>query len=377
MRSPGDTRTKPKVLLVGPCPPPDGGTTIPFRLFCDFVMARYASRYRFSIVNANTGSKADVALLAPGSLTQTIPMISRVIRSAFSSQRIIVFGSQRFITLVGSLLLLILAPFGKKIHLRINGGGYDQFWAQLRKRSRRFVSSAFNNAESIVVQTLIVESAMREEWGETVRAISNYRPLVDFDMESRKFEENRVRFIYTGVVRKTKGCRELLEAFDLLVKKIDSSGLDVEVSLDVFGRIHSSRSEPLDLNEFMSRDDVVFHGPVEHAELQAWYASSDVFLFPSYWPTEGHPGAVIEAMMYGLPVIASRWRAIPEVVEEEVSGLLCPVGDVEALSALMFQLATDIDRRRELSRAAFVRAKSFDSEVVCPRLAANFGLHAD
>ena len=48
----------------------------------------------------------------------------------------------------------------------------------------------------------------------------------------------------------------------------------------------------------------------------------DVLLLPSFHPGEGYPGIVIEAFSLGLPVIATNWQAIPEIVQDGENGLL-------------------------------------------------------
>ena len=67
------------------------------------------------------------------------------------------------------------------------------------------------------------------------------------------------------------------------------------------------------------------------AEKTRILGASDCLLFPSHYPAEGQPLAVIEALAHDLPVIATRWRALPELVTAEV-GRIVPVGDCSALA---------------------------------------------
>ncbi len=74
---------------------------------------------------------------------------------------------------------------------------------------------------------------------------------------------------------------------------------------------------------------------------------ADVFVFPSLF--EGHPLAPIEAMMKGLPCIASRIDASLEVIEEQKTGLLVTPGAVDELAAAMLRLHHDPALRRSLA----------------------------
>jgi glycosyltransferase involved in cell wall biosynthesis len=113
---------------------------------------------------------------------------------------------------------------------------------------------------------------------------------------------------------------------------------------------------------------------VSNESLQQYYSRADVFVFPSYWPTEGHSGSVVEAMMHGLPVIAADWRAINEVVKPGVSGLLCKPGDTADLADKMFTICTDVHLRKKLACGALRESARFDEKVVCARLSELFEL---
>jgi len=58
--------------------------------------------------------------------------------------------------------------------------------------------------------------------------------------------------------------------------------------------------------------------------------AADLFVFPSH--LEGTPAAMLEAMAYGVPVIAARFQGVEEVIEEQQSGLLVAIGDPDALA---------------------------------------------
>ncbi len=84
-------------------------------------------------------------------------------------------------------------------------------------------------------------------------------------------------------------------------------------------------------------------------------AASDFFLLPSL--TEGLPLSVLEAMAFGLPVVATPVGGIPEVVTPDREGLLIPVEDVHALAAAIARLTCNPSLRLQLGRAARERVQ--------------------
>jgi N-acetyl-alpha-D-glucosaminyl L-malate synthase BshA len=92
---------------------------------------------------------------------------------------------------------------------------------------------------------------------------------------------------------------------------------------------------------------------------------ADVFVLPSQYESFGL--AALEAMACGVPVVATRAGGIPEVVEEGVTGELCPVDDRAGLVAALTRVLADPGRRRELARNARERAgERFALERILP-----------
>jgi glycosyltransferase involved in cell wall biosynthesis len=90
-----------------------------------------------------------------------------------------------------------------------------------------------------------------------------------------------------------------------------------------------------------------------HARLLGWredlgavYATMDICVLSSR--NEGTPVAVIEAMAAGRPVVSTRVGGVPDIVEDNQSGLLVAPGDAGALAAAMGRLARDADLRSRL-----------------------------
>jgi glycosyltransferase involved in cell wall biosynthesis len=75
-------------------------------------------------------------------------------------------------------------------------------------------------------------------------------------------------------------------------------------------------------------------------------AASDVFVMSSLW--EGLGLVFLEAMAAGLPVVATRVSAIPEVVPHGRAGLLVPANDPTAMARAFLQLASRPDRGRQM-----------------------------
>jgi len=100
------------------------------------------------------------------------------------------------------------------------------------------------------------------------------------------------------------------------------------------------------------RDNVIFLG--ERRDVPQILAASDIFVLSSNW--EGLPRSIIEAMMAGLPVVATRVGGVPELVEDGVTGFLIPPRDPDALAEALQRLIADPELRRRMGQAGREKA---------------------
>ena len=92
---------------------------------------------------------------------------------------------------------------------------------------------------------------------------------------------------------------------------------------------------------------------------------------------EGIPVALMEAMAQGMPVLATRHSGTPELVEHDVSGMLCKEGDWRTLSANMAALAKAPERWAAMGEAGSARVRAeFDLKVWNDRLMQRLNLLA-
>jgi glycosyltransferase involved in cell wall biosynthesis len=109
------------------------------------------------------------------------------------------------------------------------------------------------------------------------------------------------------------------------------------------------------------------------ADVPALLRAADAFVLPSH--REGMPRSIVEAMLTGLPVIATDIRGSREEVLDSETGLLVPVRDPAALGAAIAKLAGDSDLRARLGDAGLRRARAlYDERLVVERQMRLLGL---
>ena len=175
----------------------------------------------------------------------------------------------------------------------------------------------------------------------------------------------------TGTLHEVKGQTHLIEA----CRSLQDQHLDFECHLIGDGpdreRLERQAAQ-LRLSE-----RIIFHGRLPHDCVAEHLQSADVLVAPNV-PTkcgrrEGIPVALMEAMSSGVPTIASALAGIPELVIDEVTGLLIPPGDSARLATAVTTLYFDRSLRRRLARQARRKVESeFDLRINAVRLAECF-----
>ncbi|WP_375388152.1 WecB/TagA/CpsF family glycosyltransferase [uncultured Amnibacterium sp.] len=101
-------------------------------------------------------------------------------------------------------------------------------------------------------------------------------------------------------------------------------------------------------------DRLVVHGSVSGAHKAALLAGADVLVVPSTYAMEAQPLVIVEALSYGLPVVAYDNGGIRDLVDQSV-GALVPAGDEDALVAAVHHLLASPERQLAASNAARLR----------------------
>lgn len=176
-----------------------------------------------------------------------------------------------------------------------------------------------------------------------LRHLASGRSMAAYEHVTRSSDQQTTNFVTICSITRRKGLHVLLSAFRLLQQDYK------DVVLNIVGGTSGQDSEYYlsELESFCDKHElnVRFHGwssdVVNHLE------GNDVFVLAS--ENEGLPGAIIEAMATGLPVITTDAGGCADAVTDGVNGYVVPVGDENALRMRMVEML-DNKKRQEFGR---------------------------
>ncbi|UCH01929.1 MAG: glycosyltransferase family 4 protein [Candidatus Bathyarchaeota archaeon] len=160
--------------------------------------------------------------------------------------------------------------------------------------------------------------------------------------------------LYLGRISTEKGLPYLLYAFPSILKAIPNAKL-VIIGQGPETQKLTALSRQLNIDQ-----SVIMPGPIDHSKIQEAFALAEVFVLPSI-PTaswrEQFGYVLIEGMSCGKPVVASRTGAIPEIVDEGITGLLVKPKDVIELSQAILSLLLNPSKAKEMGANARKKAE--------------------
>jgi glycosyltransferase involved in cell wall biosynthesis len=191
-------------------------------------------------------------------------------------------------------------------------------------------------------------------------------------------EPHLVKVLYLAHCLREKGLFDAIDAIALTNRKLAHANSPLRLHLTVAGEFFNpgereefekrlasgdlqlpashgvAWAEPKDRKDASSSVSAVrYLGFVSGSEKTRAFAQSDVFCFPSYYYAENFPLVLIEAMAFGLPIVTTRWRSLPELFPPGYPGLVdikSPDQIAEAFESVMTGQTGEELRERFVNR---------------------------
>lgn len=185
--------------------------------------------------------------------------------------------------------------------------------------------------------------------------ISNYNKQF---LISKGADKNKVKVIRCGVSEVLFNGNHIEKKSNMIgvvCRLVEKKGIDTLISatkilvdrgVSINVKIHGSGPLENDLREMVHalrlQNNIEFLGAISHEEVATFIQSLKAFVLPckvdKNGDVDGIPVVLMESMAIGVPVISTEVSGIPELIENGVSGLICPPDDPIALSHSILQI---------------------------------------
>jgi glycosyltransferase involved in cell wall biosynthesis len=285
------------------------------------------------------------------------------------------------------IIMFFCRPFFEKIIFHWHGGGLAK-WLETsaQNQTRSFTYHLMRDADLSIVLTELGRGDAEKLTARRIAVIPSGVPdscphFAESLLARRRLRATTLKGILSGEITpanplgtlvnvlfiatctRQKGLFDAVEGVMLANQAAEAKKSPLRFRLSIIGAF-ASNAEEKELREFIRRqnlqDAVVILGFVSEERKTQELRNADVFCFPTYYPAEGQPASLVEALAFGLPVITTRWRAIPEMLPENYPGLVDIKSPAQIAEKLTLVCASDVSLSL---RETFLRRFTFDHHL--------------
>jgi N-acetyl-alpha-D-glucosaminyl L-malate synthase BshA len=226
---------------------------------------------------------------------------------------------------------------------------------------KKAVQFSINHSEYVtaVSQSLKEDTERLFDITTQIKVIPNFIDVEKFKFKTVPCEKGQIapedQLVITHIsnFRPLKRVIDVLKTFKIINEQLNVKLLMVGDGPEKERAMRHCRSHNME-------DAVLFLG--KSNQIDEILCFSDLFLLPSEQESFGL--AALEAMVHRVPVVCSDVGGLPEVIENGVSGFLCPLGDVNAMAEKAINILEDHERHKGFKERAYESSKKFDIEKV-------------
>lgn len=318
----------------------------------------FRNRYRMVFLPATSSNDAHEPI--PARVARHLRQINKLRRAISHYQPAIVHihtcsGFSFYRALIDLIVARIMR---RRTILHVHGGAFDSFHAEAPPLMRRVIQWGLATPDTVIALSVSWRSRFRAMYPTPrVTVVENAVAMPDQAHSATGFDQHEVpsrrcRFLLLARMDVEKGIDDLLTACALL--RSGNSSLEV-VLAGPPGTAGDARILLKKIHQLRLSGIVRYVGEIHGTEKDRFFRSAAAYVQPSHH--EGMPIAVLEAMAYGLPVVATGVGALGEVISPGDTGLLVPPRQPSRLAQSMATLIGDPAMRRQMGAAARRRAE--------------------
>ena len=358
---------KPRVVFLGPVPPPYMGPT----LATEVILGSSLSE-EFELIHLDTSDHREIETLGAIdfwniylALKFYVLLLWMILR--FRPQLVYVPISQTTIGyLKDSGFILIAKVLGRRVLCHLRGGNFSNWLKSASGATRLYVRFV----HGLVDGQIVLGQSLKGLFAgivppERLYVVPNGKD-VSYGPRPAGTGTGKVRLLYLANMIRTKGPMDVLRAVPAVAERCPEAEFlfaggweDLVLKQEIENFLRERPHLP-----------VQWLGTLKGQAKQATLVSADIFLFPTYYPPEGHPWVIIEAMAAGLPVISTDQGAILESVEDGRNGFIVGKQNPAELAERAIELIQDAGRRQAMGRES---RRLYEERFTEERMVANLG----
>ena len=218
----------------------------------------------------------------------------------------------------------------------------------------------YDYLRKIIVEGYAMKRNLETLGLKNVKVVPNHKPNYNLTPRSEAAKAP-VKFVFLSRIEPLKGCTLITNC----TKRLNDKGRSKDFEVTFYDRV--APEYEVEFNEINNGvENVHYAGLLNlrtiegYKELQKY----DVFLFPTYYFNEGFPGALVDAFIAGLPIVATDWHLNTEIVHDGETGFIIHPKDEDALFEVMENIIDNPSQLAKLAINSRKEAEKYDINKV-------------
>lgn len=367
------------LIFIGQMPPVITGQSLVTQEIFNILRNRNANLYLLTIDEINSNGFLGVLR----KLVSYFIFFSKFIYHASSVSKVVYLPAARSVHgfFRNAVIILYSKIFRHKLVVHFHCGDYNDFLISKSSAFSLFARYVFR----YVNYSIILGESLRENYSllynlkMQVIVIPNGIRINNKKMDILPFSNEKIRLLYLSNLIETKGYLDLLESVRILVNDLnqenivcDFCGSFLESEDDM--KFKSKEEAKSFFFNFVTNhnleNNINFHGLVNGDLKLKFLKGSDIFVLPTYYGTEAQPISVLEAMSFGKVVISTSHRAIPDMIINQVTGLIISSKSPKSIAASIISIVNNPQMQISLGNNAVNHVREnysfekFESRIV-------------
>ncbi len=226
--------------------------------------------------------------------------------------------------------------------LHLHGSRYREYWSSVGPVLSRRIQGVFNRAAQVLVLGRIWSEFIASQAPKARISVLPNATVAPAQARTHASNGQPIHILFLGQIGDRKGVPELVKALAQL-----GPSPSWRATLAGDGQVEFVEKQ---LAALGLADQVTVPGWAGPDDVERLLASADILVLPSH--NENLPLSVIEGMAYGLAVVTTPVGAVPDIIVDGETGLLCPPGDAVQLAEALQRVVDDVVLRAKLGRSA-------------------------
>lgn len=329
-----------KIIIIGPTPPPYFGVSTATRIILDNMNTR------FKLFHLDTSDRRESLNFGIIDLYNIYLAIKHLIQLFFLHLRYrphltyipISQGAPGYLR--DAFFILISKLFKSKIVLHLRGGKhFKTFYSNANPLIHQLIKITIPLADRVIVlgESLKSNFTGLTDKNKIVVVPNGVNPDDFYVAQLSQRNGSPIQMCFLSNLISTKGYFETLQAVCQLSDKYD---LRLVLAGHWDNKIERDRTTKF-IDDNNLKHKIKYVGVVSGENKKKLLAESDIFLLPTYYPNEGQPWSILEAMASGLPVITTDQGCITESVIDGLTGYIVSKKNVSHLAEILEKLILD------------------------------------